>query len=146
MGRNSSYGVNGKGGVDNLIARIKKTIGDWKYMPEPEPGPPTEKGDGNMDNAILGAESGFITGQWYKYTGSTNSFRQLIAYANSSGLPMIFVASAAGCVNCNNFKARIQSSQEMIDWYANSGCLLAYLFAGAGWWTAADLKVFVTDI
>lgn len=34
----------------------------------------------------------------------------------------------------------------MIDWYANSGCLLAYLFSGSGWWTGKDLKVFVTDI
>jgi hypothetical protein len=107
MGRASSYGAAGKGGVDNLIARIKKTIGDWKYMPDPEPGPVTEKGDGDMDNAILGAESGFITGQWYKYTSSTNSFQQLINYANSSGLPIIFVASAIGCTNCANFISAI---------------------------------------
>ena len=31
MGRKSSYG----GGADNLIARIKKTIGDWKYESVP---------------------------------------------------------------------------------------------------------------
>ena len=31
MGRMGSYG----GGVDNLIARIKKTIGDWKYASTP---------------------------------------------------------------------------------------------------------------
>jgi hypothetical protein len=34
----------------------------------------------------------------------------------------------------------------MIDWYANSGCLLVYQYSGSGWWAAGDNKVFVNEI
>ena len=34
----------------------------------------------------------------------------------------------------------------MISWYAESKCLLAYIYSGSGWFTNGDCKVFVNKI
>lgn len=79
MGRISSYGKNGKGGPENLIARIKKTIGDWTYASSVQPA--VKYGTGDINDKIVDAESDFSAGQWYYYCTTSKNFATSVSSA-----------------------------------------------------------------
>ena len=88
--------------------------------------------------AVEGASDGEPTiGEW------NSNILQTIEKGEAENVPIVMLGTAAGCVNCNNFKKTVLPNAKFRQWVADSPYYFLHAFSGTGWWTSKELRAFI---